>query len=286
MPIHRMKRPAPLVLESMTRQPRAEVSADGVYREGGFEISRSGIVSETAAPADTEDAEAAVAAAATTAPEGIDTTAAAATAHTEEDEETEAAAGGALPEPGMAVPAAAGAAALDARKGLRFEDFRILRVLGKGSGGIVHLAEHVPTGRLVAMKTVSFMSSEGGDDDRGVGADGAEKPSRMVSELLALDATGHCENVVAFYGAFFVDGATRILLEYMDAGSLKDLLVHGPIPMNVLGAIAEQVLHGLVYLHSRHLIHRGLQCSTLVYLAPHLPLSLFTLTHLFTRSRT
>ena len=168
------------------------------------------------------------------------------------------------------------------RKGLRFEDFRILRVLGKGSGGIVHLAEHVPTGRLVAMKTVSFMSSEGGDDDRGVGADGAEKPSRMVSELLALDATGHCENVVAFYGAFFVDGATRILLEYMDAGSLKDLLVHGPIPMNVLGAIAEQVLHGLVYLHSRHLIHRGLQCSTLVYLAPHLPLSLFTLTRMTT----
>lgn len=279
MPIHRMKRPAPLVLESMTRQPRAEVSADGVYREGGFEISRSGIVSEPAAPADTEDAEAAVAAAATTAPEGIDTAAAAATAHAEEDEETGAAAGGALPEPGMAVPAAAGAAALDARKGLRFEDFRILRVLGKGSGGIVHLAEHVPTGRLVAMKTVSFMSSEGGDDDRGVGADGAEKPSRMVSELLALDATGHCENVVAFYGAFFVDGATRILLEYMDAGSLKDLLVHGPIPMNVLGAIAEQVLHGLVYLHSRHLIHRGLQCSTLVYLAPHLPLFTLTRSH-------
>ena len=263
MPIHRMKRPAPLVLESMTRQPRAEVSADGVYREGGFEISRSGIVSEgagDAAPPEGPDAAGAHPA--------VTATTGATEAETEgqEGHETEA-----VPDPGVAVPAAAGKTVLDARKGLRYEDFRVLRVLGKGSGGIVHLAEHVPTGRLVAMKTVSFMSSEGGDDEKGVGADGAEKPSRMVSELLALDATGHCENVVAFYGAFFVDGATRILLEYMDAGSLKDLLVHGPVPMNVLGAIAEQVLHGLVYLHSRHLIHRGLlYFSSLVFPSPRL----------------
>lgn len=246
MPIHRTKRPAPLVLESVTRLPRGEVGADGVYREGGFEISRSGIVSEGTSAAGGASAAEKDSAASTESVNAGTTTAAAApaTGHVE-DEETQGTA-----------PAAGPETALDARKGLRLEDFRILRVLGKGSGGIVHLAEHVPTGRLVAMKTVSFLSSEGGDDERG--ADGAARPSRMVSELLALDATGRCENVVAFYGAFFVDGATRIVLEYMDAGSLKDLLVHGPIPMNVLGAIAEQVLHGLVYLHSRHLIHRGL----------------------------
>lgn len=133
---------------------------------------------------------------------------------------------------------------------MRYEDFQLVKVLGKGSSGIVHLAVNKKTGLKVAMKTVSVDASDGSED--------TSKPSRMVSELLALDAMGRCDNVVAFYGAFFVDGATRILLEYMDAGSLKDLLVHGPVPMNVLGAIAEQVLAGLVYLHSRHLIHRGL----------------------------
>jgi serine/threonine protein kinase len=48
--------------------------------------------------------------------------------------------------------------------------------------------------------------------------------------------------VVSFYDAFFNEGNIYVALEYMDAGSLADVLAKsGPIPENIIAKIAVQV---------------------------------------------
>lgn len=53
-----------------------------------------------------------------------------------------------------------------------------------------------------------------------------------------------------YHQAFFDNGAITILMEYMDKGSLADLLkVHAKIPERYVAAIARQTVAGLQYLH-------------------------------------
>ena len=61
-------------------------------------------------------------------------------------------------------------------------------------------------------------------------------------------------------GVRYVEGAIQIAMEYMDCGSLGDLLQHlGPLPQECIGAVAKQALLALQYLKERHLIHRDLK---------------------------
>lgn len=81
---------------------------------------------------------------------------------------------------------------------------------------------------------------------------------------LAFLKTCNSPHIVSFYGVFLDDGDTTIAIcmEYCEAGSLEDIYkrasdLGGAIGEPVLERIAESVCKGLVYLHSKHVIHRG-----------------------------
>jgi serine/threonine protein kinase len=88
---------------------------------------------------------------------------------------------------------------------------------------------------------------------------------QIILELKTLHKT-QCEQVVAFYDAFYEEGSILIALEYMDAGSLSEVLSKsGPIPENIMAKITKQVLQGLNYLHKKlHLIHRDIKPSNIL----------------------
>lgn len=57
----------------------------------------------------------------------------------------------------------------------------------------------------------------------------------------------------------------HILLEYMDRGSLDDIVSKtGPISETILAKIAEQVLRGLEFLHNHKIIHRDIKSSNIL----------------------
>ena len=60
-------------------------------------------------------------------------------------------------------------------------------------------------------------------------------------------------------------GAITIALEYMDGGSLANVLSQvGPIPERVLASIAYQILWGLAYLKHEKRVHRDVKPSNLL----------------------
>ena len=88
-----------------------------------------------------------------------------------------------------------------------------------------------------------------------------------------LGSSNQCENIISFYGAFFTEGNVKILLEFMNIGSLDKILrdikkkKFSPpcIPESILSKITKQILLGLRYLHKeKHQIHRDIKPANIL----------------------
>eukprot|EP01133_Synstelium_polycarpum_P008168 gene8168-9602_t len=138
----------------------------------------------------------------------------------------------------------------DRRKPL--PDLKITKILGRGQGGTVSLAYHAQSNSLFALKVIILDVQE-------------TVRKQILLELKTLHRT-HCPYVVSFYDAFYSEGSVHIVLEYMDGGSLADLLkVVKIIPEPLIAKLAQQILQGLMYLHRKlHLIHRDIKPSNIL----------------------
>lgn len=93
----------------------------------------------------------------------------------------------------------------------------------------------------------------------------------IMTELRTLMKATACANIVKIHNAFFIDGHIRIVLEYMNGGSLGDIIAHasangrGGIGEAYIPTIVEQVLNGLDHLHRRlRVVHRDVKPSNLL----------------------
>ena len=75
------------------------------------------------------------------------------------------------------------------------------------------------------------------------------------------------EHICQYYGAFMDRSSSTIsiAMEFCEGGSLDSIYrevkkLGGRTGEKVLGKVAEGVLHGLTYLNSKKIIHRGMHC--------------------------
>ncbi|KAH9610521.1 hypothetical protein KSS87_000993 [Heliosperma pusillum] len=132
------------------------------------------------------------------------------------------------------------------------EDLETVKVIGKGSGGVVQLVRHKWVGKLFALKVIQMNIQE-------------EVRKQIVQEL-KINQSSQCPHVVICYHSFYHNGAFSLVLEYMDRGSLVDVIKQVKTILEpYLAVLCKQVLQGLVYLHNeRHVIHRDLKPSNLL----------------------
>jgi serine/threonine protein kinase len=95
-----------------------------------------------------------------------------------------------------------------------------------------------------------------------------EKRQQLLNEIRTLCEAPRVRGLVEFYGAFYSpdSGQISIALEYMDGGSLADIVrTKKFIPEPILSVITRKVLKGLVFLHGeRHLVHRDIKPANLL----------------------
>ncbi|XP_047308543.1 mitogen-activated protein kinase kinase 6 [Impatiens glandulifera] len=139
---------------------------------------------------------------------------------------------------------------LDAQFSL--EDLETIKVIGKGSGGIVQLVRHKWLGTPFALKAIQMNIQE---DIR-----------KQIVQELKINQASQCTNVVICYNSFYKNGVIYLVLEYMDRGSLADVIRQiKTILEPYLAVVCKQVLKGLVHLnHERHVIHRDIKPSNLL----------------------
>lgn len=135
---------------------------------------------------------------------------------------------------------------------LTLADMDMVKVIGKGNGGIVQLVWHKWTGQFFALKVIQLNIED--------------SIRRQIAQELKINLSTQCPYVVVCYQSFYDNGVISIVLEYMDGGSLADFLKKvKTIPEPYLAAICKQVLKGLMHLHhEKHIIHRDLKPSNIL----------------------
>ena len=122
----------------------------------------------------------------------------------------------------------------------------------------MHIATYKPTQAKFAIKSIKLYDKN--------------TRNQFKNDLKVL-SSNKCKNIITFYGAFFTEGNVKILMEYMNVGSLDRILkeikakkLQQPcIPEDILSKITKQILLGLSYLHiEKHQIHRDIKPANIL----------------------
>ena len=141
-----------------------------------------------------------------------------------------------------------------------FGHYEVERVLGRGAMGTVYLARDTRIGRRVALKTVKVDSARFDDD-----SEANEFYLRLQREAELGGSLQH-PNIVTLYEPGYEDGRIAWLAtEYVDGEPLRDLIRRElRPPLQRVYEIAEDLLLGLAYAHSRDVIHRDIKPANIL----------------------
>lgn len=130
--------------------------------------------------------------------------------------------------------------------------YELIRLLGKGGMGEVHLARDTERGREVALK---FLPAEQAAD--------SECRARFLREARAAAALDH-PNITSIHAVGEIDGRHFIAQEFVDGQLLSDLLSERRLSLAELFDLAVALAEALTYAHEHGVIHRDLKPSNVI----------------------
>jgi serine/threonine protein kinase/Tol biopolymer transport system component len=130
-------------------------------------------------------------------------------------------------------------------------EYEIVRLLGAGGMGEVYRAHDEHLGRDVAIKVLPAFLSR--DPDR---------LRRFEQEARAAAALDH-PNILAVHQMGTYEGAPYLVSELLEGGTLRDLLLHSPIPLSKVIDYGVQIARGLAAAHEKGIAHRDLKPENL-----------------------
>ncbi|GAB5372217.1 hypothetical protein AAMO2058_001646500 [Amorphochlora amoebiformis] len=125
---------------------------------------------------------------------------------------------------------------------ITYQDIKLLEKLGAGASGTVHRATY--EGKEIAVKVIDIFVRE--------------KRHQLLKEIRSMSKM-NSPFVASLIGAFFRDGAIFICIEYLDSGSLEDILKVSTFPIPAIRVATRQLIAGLVAMHGLRHMHRDIK---------------------------
>jgi serine/threonine-protein kinase len=135
--------------------------------------------------------------------------------------------------------------------------YRIDGVVGRGASGIVYKGYDEQIDRPLAIKTLR-------PDLLGDGPENEELLKRFAAEARSAGRCLH-PNIVTVFDFVEHEGAPYIVMEYVDAGTLENVIASGALlPVRQVGEIMAQLLLALDHAHSKGVIHRDVKPANIL----------------------
>jgi serine/threonine-protein kinase len=136
--------------------------------------------------------------------------------------------------------------------GKQIGGYEILGVIGHGGMATVYRAQQVSMNRIVAIKVLPRQYV---NDDTYM--------QRFHREVEIVARLEH-RNIVPVHDYGEHEGQPYIVMRYMPAGSVDDLLLSGPLEVDKILGVIEQIAPALDYAHSKNVLHRDLKPSNVL----------------------
>lgn len=141
--------------------------------------------------------------------------------------------------------------------GFQLGPYRLISFLGKGNTARVYKAQHVETGRSVALK---IMLDRRGPDEKHL-----ERFRREVQTVLTLDHP----NLIKGYEYGEDKGSRYFSMELMEGKSLKDILKEkGTLPEEEALYYMAELIKALNYIEGMNLVHRDIKPDNVMVIPP------------------
>ncbi|RPB20937.1 Pkinase-domain-containing protein [Terfezia boudieri ATCC MYA-4762] len=127
--------------------------------------------------------------------------------------------------------------------------YRSLIKIGQGASGGVYTAYQVGTNRSVAIKQMNLEQQP--------------KKDLIINEILVMKDSKH-KNIVNFMDSFLYRGDLWVVMEYMEGGSLTDVVTFNIMTEGQIAAVCRETLQGLQHLHSKGVIHRDIKSDNIL----------------------
>jgi eukaryotic-like serine/threonine-protein kinase len=139
----------------------------------------------------------------------------------------------------------------------RIGKYRIDHVIGRGAIGVVFKGHDEQIDRPLAIKTLrpEILTDMGRND---------EVLRRFAAEARSAARCLH-PNIVTVFDFVEHEGAPYIVMEYVNAGTLDNVIRRGTfLPVRQVGEIMAQLLFALGYAHSKGVIHRDIKPANIL----------------------
>lgn len=89
------------------------------------------------------------------------------------------------------------------------------------------------------------------------------KKELIINEIMVMKRSQH-KNIVNFIESYLWNGDLWVVMEYMEGGSLTDVVTCNMIMEGQIAAICKEVLEGLKHLHANGVIHRDIKSDNIL----------------------
>ncbi|KAK9454183.1 hypothetical protein V1511DRAFT_534916 [Dipodascopsis uninucleata] len=127
--------------------------------------------------------------------------------------------------------------------------YRSLHKIGQGASGGVFTAYQVGTNLSVAIKQMNLEQQP--------------KKELIINEILVMKESKH-KNIVNFIDSFLFRGDLWVIMEYMEGGSLTDVVTYNMMSEGQIAAVCRETLYGLQHLHDKGVIHRDIKSDNVL----------------------
>ncbi|KAI2617826.1 Pkinase-domain-containing protein [Hypoxylon sp. NC1633] len=129
------------------------------------------------------------------------------------------------------------------------EIYRGFNKIGQGASGGVYTGHERGSNRLVAIKQMNLEQQP--------------KKDLIINEILVMKESSH-PNIVNFIDSYLCGGELWVIMEYMEGGSLTDVVTFNIMTEGQIASVCRETLKGLQHLHSKGVIHRDIKSDNIL----------------------